>query len=145
MTRIDLVRDKIRRIRHVVELLERCLPDAPAALARDEDALHLVAFRVYLGLQEGIDLASHIIADEGWGPAASLREHFVILARQGVIDADIAASFGDGVKIRNLIGHAYGDVDPVKLHAEAEALPKLLTDYCRAVLVFAEARVSGEE
>ncbi len=109
---IDLVRQKIGRIRHVAELLSVGLPSQPEALVNDEDALHLVAFRVYLGLQEALDLASHLVADQGWGPAASLREHFEILARQGVLDARLAATLADGVKIRNLIGHAYGELDP---------------------------------
>lgn len=138
MTRIEVVRDKIRRLRHVVALLVRSTPDDPTVLARDEDRLHLVAFRVYLGMQEAIDLASHIIADEGWGPVASLRDHFEILAREGVLASQTATLLADGVKIRNLIGHAYGDVDPVKLHSGARALPRLLEGFCSDVLAFAE-------
>lgn len=140
MIRIELVRDKIRRIRHVIELLRQSTPEDPTGLAHDEDRLHLVAYRVYLGMQEAIDLASHMIADEGWGPVASLREHFDTLARNGALSPNVAASLAAGVKIRNLIGHAYGDLDPAKLHAGACALPALLTEFCRDVLGFAEAR-----
>jgi hypothetical protein len=64
MVRIELVRDKIRRLRATVAALRDALPANHAGLYRD--ALDLVSFRVYLGLQEAIDLASHLIADEGW-------------------------------------------------------------------------------
>ncbi|MBI5477941.1 MAG: DUF86 domain-containing protein [Deltaproteobacteria bacterium] len=138
MTQVEIVRAKIKRLRHVTGLLHGCLPARPDALAADEDVLHLVAFRVYLGLQEALDVASHVIADEGWGPAASLREHFELLARHGVLQPALAQSLADGVKVRNLIGHAYGDVDPAKLHAAATILPALLGDFCAQVLGFAE-------
>ncbi|HEY3358998.1 MAG TPA: HepT-like ribonuclease domain-containing protein [Polyangia bacterium] len=138
MTQLDLVREKVRRLRHVVELLVSGLPGEGAVLQRDEDRLHLVSFRVYLGLQEALDLASHVISDEGWGPVSSLREHFDVLARQGVLDPQLAQELAAGVKIRNLIGHAYGDIDPVKLHAAAVLLPALLDRFCAQVLAFAE-------
>ncbi len=138
MIRASVAREKTRRLLHVVELLERSLPVDPAPLATDEDLLHLVAFRVYLGLQEAIDLASHVIADEGWGPVASLREHFDVLAARGVVAPATAGLLADAVKIRNLIAHAYGDVDPVKLHAGARALPTPLRDLCASVLRLVE-------
>jgi uncharacterized protein YutE (UPF0331/DUF86 family) len=138
VTQVELVREKTKRLLHVVELLAAGLPGQPQALAVSEDVLHLVAFRVYLGLQEALDLAAHVVADEGWGPAASLREHFEILARHGVLPAAVAQALADGVKVRNLIGHAYGEVDPSKLHAAALLLPSLLRDFCARVLAFAE-------
>lgn len=138
MVRLDLVRDKIRRIREVTDALRRRIPDRPEDVASDEDLRDLIAFRFYLGIQLAIDLASHVIADEGWGPAPDLRAHFQILAQRGVIDAQVARSLGAGVKIRNLVGHAYGALDPVKLHAAARALPDLLERYCAGVLALAE-------
>lgn len=44
-----------------------------------------------------------------------------------------------GVKVRNLIGHAYAEVDPTKLHAAATELSVLLEAFCAAVLSFAES------
>jgi uncharacterized protein YutE (UPF0331/DUF86 family) len=50
----------------------------------------------------------------------------------------LAAELGDGVKIRNLIGHAYAAVDPVRLHAAADILPDLLERFCTGVLAWSE-------
>lgn len=140
MVRLDLVRDKIRRIREVADALRRRMPARPEEVAADEDLRDLVAFRFYLGIQLAIDLASHVIADEAWGPAPDLRTHFSILLQRGVIDADVAQALAAGVKIRNLVGHAYGALDPVKLHAAARVLPDLLERYCAALLTLAESR-----
>ncbi len=41
-------------------------------LRRDRDALDLLAFNLMLAVQTCADVASHLIADEGWPPATSL-------------------------------------------------------------------------
>lgn len=139
MVQIELVRDKIRRLRETIAGLRSALPaDVEGLLIRD--VLDLVSFRVYLGVQEAIDLASHVIADEGWGPAPSLRDHFAILATRGVLEPDVASTLAASVKIRNLIGHAYAAVDAAKLHEAANELLAVLDRFCAAVLDFAEAR-----
>ena len=139
MVRIELVRDKIRRLRDTVAALRDALPASHDGLSH-RDALDLVSFRVYLGLQEAIDLASHVIADEGWGPAPSLRDHFTILASHKVLEPGLAMTLAGGVKVRNLIGHAYADVDPAKLHEAATALVGVLDAFCLAVLSYSETR-----
>ena len=138
MVRIALVRDKLRRLRETLAALVNCLPADPATLAASRDALDLVSFRVYLAMQEAIDVCSHVIADEGWGPAPSLRDHFTILAEKGVLDATFARDLAAGVKIRNLIGHAYVDLDPVRLHAAARELIPLLETFAQRILAFCE-------
>jgi uncharacterized protein YutE (UPF0331/DUF86 family) len=139
MVRLDVVRNKVRRLRDTGQALSRALPVDFTTLAGDRDALDLVSFRVYLAMQEAIDLAAHLIADQGWGPAPSLREHFSILRDRGVIDPSLGALLEAGVKVRNLIGHAYAEVDPLKLHRAATELGGLVDPYCAAVLAFAES------
>lgn len=138
MVKVDLVRDKIRRLRDTAALLASCLPPDARALEADRDARDLAAFRVYLALQEAVDLCSHVIADRGWGPVPSLRDHFSVLASKGVLDAELARLLSDGMKVRNLIGHAYADVDAAKLHAAATKLLEVVDSFCAAILVFAE-------
>ncbi len=43
------------------------------------------------------------------------------------------------MKIRNLIGHAYAEIDPIRLHAAAIALQELLEVFCARVLAFADS------
>jgi uncharacterized protein YutE (UPF0331/DUF86 family) len=100
MVRVDLVQHKVRRLRETLAALRACLLENPADLAGSRDACDLVSFRVYLAMQEAIDIASHLIADAGWGPAPSLREHFAILATRGVLDASLADQVGARVRSR---------------------------------------------
>ena len=46
MTRLELVEERVKRIRHILTLLRKTTPDASGTLERDEDLLHLVSFRI---------------------------------------------------------------------------------------------------
>ena len=142
MVRLELIREKIRRLRDTGALLAKCLPPDAQRLRAERDARDLLAFRVYLVVQEAIDLCSHVIADQGWGPAPSLRDHFSILADKGILPASLALNLAAAIKVRNLIGHAYVEIDPDKLHAAATALLTLVDPFCAGVLEFAEANPS---
>jgi uncharacterized protein YutE (UPF0331/DUF86 family) len=142
MVRLDLVRDKIGRLRETAALLRACLPGQAAAMAASRDVRDLVSFRVYLVMQEAIDLCSHVIADQGWGPVPSLRDHFALLAEKGVLSSDLAGRLSAGVKLRNLVGHGYAEVDPTKMQAAARELAGLVDPFCNAMLAFAESHPS---
>jgi uncharacterized protein YutE (UPF0331/DUF86 family) len=141
MVRVDLVREKIRRLRGTLAMLARILPPEASSLL-ERDAIDLVAFRVYLVVQESVDIAAHLIADEGWGPAPSLRDHFAVLQQRGVIDAALAGELSSSVKVRNVIAHGYAEVDVAKLHAAGVELGPIAERYCARVLTWAETRAS---
>ena len=53
----------------------------------------ILTFKIFFllrAIQAAIDLAAHIIADKGLGLPGSLREHFTVLKRAGVIEQDLA-------------------------------------------------------
>jgi hypothetical protein len=91
--------------------------------------LELVAFktsriqgrleRIRLGLSVGAEPFASRVTDEGWGTPASLGDTFTFLHQHGVIAPETAAAMRLGTKLRNLIAHAYGDVDPRKLFSAA--------------------------
>jgi len=122
--------------------LRACLPEQAAAMTASRDVRDLVSFRVYLVMQEAIDLCSHVIADQGWGPVPSLRDHFTLLAEKGVLSSDLAGRLSAGVKLQNLVGHGYAEVDPAKMKAAAGELAALVDPFCSAILAFAESHPS---
>src|SRR2546428_14152300 len=63
VVRVEIVRDKVRRLLGTLDLLRACLPEDAASFTSNRDALDLASFRVYLAMQEAVDLASHVIAD----------------------------------------------------------------------------------
>ena len=58
-----------------------------------------------------IDAAQHVCASEGWGPPDSNAGAMVVLARNGVLPAELGATMADGVRLRNVLVHLYAEVD----------------------------------
>ena len=91
---------------------------ATAELLRDDrDALDLVGFNLMLAVQSCADVASHIIADEGWRAPSSLSDGFDRLRDHGVIQPSTAQALRRAVGLRNVIAHGYAGVDPEAVHA----------------------------
>ena len=126
MVDVNLVSAKLRELaERIARVRSQCPPDA-SALAADQNALELVAFNLMLSVQACSDIASHLIADEGWPAAPSLSSAFTELHRQGVLSEAVAAALGRAAGFRNRIAHGYADTDPLTIHAAAvEGLPDL--------------------
>lgn len=138
MVQIEVVRQKIARLRDTTAWLKSCLPANVVEMTNNRNARDLVSFRVYLVVQDAVDICSHVIADQGWGPVASLRDHFTFLSEKGVLPAELAGRLAAAVKVRNLVGHGYAAVDPQKMHQAATAIVALVDPFCDAILSFAE-------
>lgn len=82
----------------------RC--SAKALVLRDALAL---AFMV--AVQEAIDIAYHIVADEGWGIPDSHRGAFDLLAARRVVTPHLATELSAAPSMRNRIAHGYASVD----------------------------------
>jgi hypothetical protein len=81
----DLVASKLGELaEHVARVRTRSTASAED-LRRDRDALDLISFNLMLAVQACADVASHVIADEGWPPATSLGAAFERLKDRGVI------------------------------------------------------------
>jgi uncharacterized protein YutE (UPF0331/DUF86 family) len=142
MVQLEVVRQKVARMRDTGERLKACLPAGAGDMISNRDVRDLVSFRVYLLVQDAIDICSHVIADQGWGPVPSLRDHFTFLADRGVLPAGLARQLAAAVKVRNLVGHGYVEVDPGKMHEAALEIVTLVDGFCEAVLAFSESHAS---
>ena len=121
MTRLELVSFKASRILGRLERIRLGLAIGAEQFPCRVDLIEQVAFNMLLAVQESVDLGSHIVTDEGWGAPASLGDTFIFLSQHEVITAETAEAMQRGTKLRNLIAHAYGDVDPKKLFVAASA------------------------
>jgi uncharacterized protein YutE (UPF0331/DUF86 family) len=118
MTNVALVSRKLAVLQEHLRRLNERRPADAATLERDLLLQDAVAMSVMVVVQEAMDIALHVAADEGWELAATYREAFVVLARHGVIDDALAASLGSAVQLRNRIAHGYSSLDTGRLWAE---------------------------
>jgi hypothetical protein len=72
MVDLDLIAAKLAELADRVARVRKHRPASAEVLAADRDALDLVSFNLMLAVQSCLDVASHLIADEGWPPARDL-------------------------------------------------------------------------
>ena len=109
-------------------LTELARPEArdPARLAADTVLRAAVERWLQVAIEACVDLASHVIADEGWTPPGTGREAFLVLAGHGRLPLDLAERLGSAVGLRNVLVHDYVAVDLARLaHVVAEDLGDL--------------------
>lgn len=111
-------------------------------LAADRDALDLVAFNLMLAVQAATDLATHLIADEGWASPPTVGESFDRLAEHQVITHKTAAAMRRAVSFRNVVAHGYAGIDVTATHAASTVGLDDLDGFGREVATWLEHRAS---
>lgn len=62
-------------------------------------------------MQASIDLAAHVIADEGLGLPSELKENFVVLERVGILSNTLSGRLQKMVGFRNVAVHDYQSIN----------------------------------
>src|SRR5664279_330678 len=94
-------------------LAELARPEAalPQQLGANSVLRAAVERWLQLAIEACIDIASHVIASEGWVPPASGKEAFLILANHGRLTLDLAQRLGRAAGMRNVLVHDYVAID----------------------------------
>jgi uncharacterized protein YutE (UPF0331/DUF86 family) len=111
MVKVDVVRRKVTAALTRISRAESALALPAEVFLTDETSKDLASFNLFLAIQECIDLASHFVADEDWGPVDDAASAFDLLADHRVIDRGLAEKMRSAVGLRNLIAHGYSLVD----------------------------------
>lgn len=133
MTDKELVLRKLAILREHASRAARRRPADLEAFKRDDDAQDALAMSLFVALQEAIDVAFHIDADEGWSTPASNAESFETLATHAVIDRELADKLVVTVRIRNRLAHGYATVDVERVWRELPDGLAQLESYAAAV------------
>lgn len=133
MTDLGLVLHKLQRLREHIELVRSRRPPTPDVLETDLLLRDAMALALLVTVQEAIDIAYHVVADEGWGIPDSHAAAFDSLASHGVIDEDLARRVALVARVRNRIAHGYASVDHQRLWQELPDGLEALDDYARAI------------
>ena len=83
-----------------------------AAYADDWRAQRVLERTLHLMIEVCMDLADHVIADRGLPVPGTAAEAFIVLSREGVLDAELANALARMVGFRNLLVHDYMRLDP---------------------------------
>jgi len=118
--------------RHIDRIKARSVADM-ATFQRDLDRQESIAFNMHLAIQNCMDIAAHIISEEGFGIPGSAGEMFFLLQENGFLSADLADKMVKAVGFRNLLVHEYEKIDLQRLHRAAEKNVDDLMEYLASV------------
>lgn len=102
--------------------------------ASDVDRQDIVAFNLHLAIENCIDIAAHIISENGWGVPGSASEMLYLLEDKGLIGRELAEKMIKAVGLRNLIVHEYGKIDLNLLFATVRSNLDDLNAYLASLL-----------
>jgi uncharacterized protein YutE (UPF0331/DUF86 family) len=104
--------------RHLRRVADR-LPAEPAQLRPMSDATDAVVLHLWQAVQIVIDLAVSACVRLGLGSPPTYGDAFRMLAEHGVVDAELADRLARAAGFRNVVVHAYADLDLAHVHRAA--------------------------
>jgi uncharacterized protein YutE (UPF0331/DUF86 family) len=134
----------LRLLRSVTDDLAVLRDEAAADDRRRADTLWLrgVKYTFVTAIEGCVDVAQHICASEGWGPARDNADAMRVLGAHGVLPAELAARLARAVGFRNVLVHEYVDVDDDVVLARLRD-PTDLAAFVAAVTAWTQSGSSG--
>ncbi len=118
--------------RHLARVAER-LPADPAALRPSTDVSDVVILHLWQAVQVVIDVAVSACLHFNLGAPASYADAFRRLAGAGVTDAALATRLGRAAGFRNVVAHAYDQLDLARVFLAATEGPRDLEVFLAAL------------
>ena len=116
----DLILAKAGSVRHHCKRATDKSRVAVDTFKSDLDRQESVLFNLQMAVQNCIDIAAHIISEEGYGVPGSANEMFYILEENTLLQHKLTESMVKAVGLRNLIVHEYGRINLEQIHHVAQ-------------------------
>lgn len=117
--RLGEIDERIGRLRLIEALGADVFLSTPSMQAEAERHLQLA-------IQAAIDIAVHLIAEDSARTPEDYGSAFLLLADGDVIDESLAARLRAAAGLRNILVHAYLDVDPARVWEAIGSLEDLV-------------------
>ena len=98
--KVDIIEDHLRRIKSLPTLSSEDFKSN--TMVQD-----VLLFNLTQAIQSCIDMATHIVSDEGWGIPGTQSEMFEILKDKGVISGELVEKLIAMAGFRNRVIHEY--------------------------------------
>lgn len=99
----------------------------------DLDRQEIILFNIQMAIQNCIDIASHIISDEGLGIPGSTNDMFYLLEENGYLSRDLTEKMVKAVGFNNLMLHEHEKVEMDQVFTIARKNISDLNDYLKSI------------
>jgi len=130
----DVVLEKVASIRQCLRRIGQ-VTGLNSERLENEDVRDIYVLNLQRAVQSAIDLAGHVVSDEGLGLPSSLKETFSLLQGHGIVQEDLAKRMMAMVGFRNIAVHEYRALD-------LGILKSILTDHLDELEAFCQAILS---
>jgi uncharacterized protein YutE (UPF0331/DUF86 family) len=130
-----VVRRHLTALDGALRHLRRHAGKSLAALSSEPDALWAVERGLQLCAQNSLDVATHLAASGG-RDVADYAAAIDALAALGVLTTDFVARFRAVAGFRNVLVHAYLEVDPARVHAVLNERLDDFEEFARSVQAY---------
>jgi uncharacterized protein YutE (UPF0331/DUF86 family) len=89
-------------------------------LLNDVRERRFIEHTLQLAIQAALDVASHVVSEQRLGEPESNKELFLLLARGGWIEGDLASTLAQMAGFRNVLVHGYATVNPDRVRDVVE-------------------------
>jgi len=125
----DLILAKSSSVkRYLNRVIEKRHTDLQTFL-QDIDRQESILFNLQMAIQNCIDIAAHIVSEEGLGVPGSTNEMFYLLEENEYLNNKLTEKMVKAVGFRNLIVHEYGKIDLEQVFEVAQEDIKDLNEY----------------
>ena len=138
MVNPEVVLEKLRHIRAALQRIADKNPRSREELFGNPDIQDVVLRNMQNALQGCLDIASHIVSDEGWGQPSRSSDFFSILGEHKVLKADLAKRLARLIKFRNILVHEYTNLDLEKTWQAVSAGATQVELFCQAIVFWME-------
>jgi len=115
----DIIFEKIANIQRCLKRIKEKTSLDPNTL-EGLDTQEIFILNLQRAIQSAIDLASHVVADEGLGLPGSIKENFSLLQNAGILSPEISVKMQSMVGFRNIAIHEYQNIKPAILKSILE-------------------------
>ena len=124
----DIVLEKIGQIQNCLKRIREKTKGDETTL-ENLDTQDIFVLNLQRAIQSSLDLAAHIISDEGLGLPDDLRANFILLEKAGIIGKTLSDHLQNMVGFRNIAVHEYSLID-------VEILKSILSQHLKDLEVF---------
>lgn len=130
----DVVLAKAAAIQRCLKRIKETTGLNPDSL-EDMDKQDIFVLNLQRAVQAAIDLATHIVASEGFGLSDTIRDNFKLLKNGGIINEELTHKMESMVGFRNIAIHDYQAIDKNILKSILSNNLKDLEDFYTTVLL----------
>ncbi len=133
MVDTDLILTKAGSVKkHLRRIIKKRNTDLNTFL-KDIDRQESLLFNLQMAVQNCIDIAAHIVSEEGFGVPGSTNEMFYSLEENGYLGSELTEKMVKAVGFRNLIVHEYAKIELEQVFEISKEDINDLNDYLKSI------------